>query len=121
MLDSFNSEQVKAIAKMLGEAIPQPAPKIVDLRFLVDLIFTRFYVVLLVGKDRRRHERRYIPTGVTRLGNAIAAIILLVGANLLLSASFILLAYLLKALIGIDVFDGNHHLPGMLKEFWQQQ
>ncbi|MEQ8540275.1 MAG: hypothetical protein RIB93_22820 [Coleofasciculus sp. D1-CHI-01] len=116
---SFTTQQLQAIFNVLDEAIPKPSPKIVDLRFLVDLIVTRFYVVLLVGKDRRRKPRRYIPKGVAKVGNVIAAIILLLGVNLLLSASLFLFAYLLKSLVGIDFFSGDRHLPDIIKSIFQ--
>lgn len=105
---SFTLEQSEAIQSMLASAIPQPAPKIVDLRFGVDLILSRFYVVLFVGKDRRKQRRSYLPEAMTRLGNALAAVILLVGLNLLVSLFIVLFAYLVKSGLGIDFFHNGH-------------
>ncbi len=107
ILESFNLEQLQAIESILNQAIPKPSPKLVDLRFLVDLVFSRFYVVLFVGKDRRKKQRRYTPEGIAKIGNTIAAIILLIGLNLVFSAFILLLAYLCKSAIGIDLFPGH--------------
>lgn len=107
ILASFTSEQLDVITHILDRAIPQTSPKIVDFRINVDLIFSRFYVVLFVGKDRRKKQRRYVNEGVARVGNAIAAVILLIGANLVISAFILLFAYLFKSAIGLDFFPGH--------------
>ena len=104
---SFNSHQLEAIRGAIDSAIPKPAPKIVDLRFVVDLVLTRFYVVLLVGKDRRKKARKYVPDKMARAGNTIAALVLLVGLNLTISAFLFFGAYLVKSAFGIDLFPGN--------------
>ncbi|MCU0524346.1 MAG: hypothetical protein MUF72_05930 [Elainella sp. Prado103] len=105
---SFSEEQVSAVRELLAAAIPKPAPKLVDLRFGVDLIASRFYVVLLVGKDRRRQRRSYLPEPMVRVGNGIAAVVLLLGLNLLISLIIFLLAYLVKSAVGIDLFPDSH-------------
>lgn len=92
---------------LLSNAIPQPSPKIVDFRFVVDLIFSRFYIVLFVGKDRRNQQRKYVPRGAARVGNIVAAIVLLVGANLVISAFLVLVVYLIKSALGIDLTPGH--------------
>lgn len=108
MLDSFNPQQLSAIVGILTEAIPKSSPKIVDLRFAIDLIVSRFYFVILVGKDRRRQKRKYVPQGIAKIGNAIAVIVLLLGLNLLLSLTLVLLFYLLKTILGIDIMPDSH-------------
>ncbi|MDV2991937.1 MAG: hypothetical protein N4J56_001591 [Chroococcidiopsis sp. SAG 2025] len=107
ILASFNTEQLQVIINILTQAIPQPSPKIVDFRFNIDLIFSRFYLVLFVGKDRRKRRRRYIPERLARIGNAIAVVMLLLGANLVISGVILLFAYLLKSAVGIDFFPGH--------------
>lgn len=107
VLTSFSQEQLQAIINILTQAIPQPSPKIVDFRFNIDLILSRFYLVLFVGKDRRKRQRQYIPEGIARIGNAIAVVILLLGANLVISGVILLFAYLLKSAVGIDFFPGH--------------
>lgn len=104
---SFNQEQLQAITLILEQAIPKPSPKIVDFRFNVDLIISRFYIVLFVGKDRRRKQRQHVNAGIARVGNLIAAVILLIGTNLAISALILLFGYLFKSAIGIDLFPGH--------------
>lgn len=112
--ESLTQKQLEAIKNLL-KAIPQPSPKLVDLRFTVDLIFSRFYIVLFVGKDRRSKKRAYFQNKLVRIGNFIAAVILLLGVNLVISASVILVAYLLKSAIGIDIF-AHQHLSDVVKD-----
>jgi hypothetical protein len=116
ILASFNPEQITAIQDILEEAIPKHSPKIVDLRLTVDLIISRFYLVLLVGKERRRGQREYPVRGITRIGNLIAATLLLIAINLLISAFIFLFLYLIKSALGIDLFSGEH-LSDQLKKF----
>ncbi len=115
VLESFNSEQIQAITFALDQAIPKPSPKIVDLRFVVDLVLARFYIVLFVGKDRRKKVRKYTSKGISKVGNIIAAIILLIGLNLLVSGLIVLFAYLLKSAVGLDFLPG--HISETLKKF----
>lgn len=109
VLASLSAEQLAAVTAAIDAAIPKPAPKLVDLRFGVDLIVSRFYVVLFVGKDRRQQRRAYpVPTRLAKVGNAIAAVVLLVGINLLVSLVLFLAAYLFKSAIGVDLFPDAH-------------
>lgn len=104
----FNPEQWQEIRRILGISLPKPSPKIVDIRFTVDLLLSRFFVVLFVGEDRRRTRRKYPVTRLSnRIGNFIAVIILLLALNLLVSASIIVFAYLLKSAVGIDILPGH--------------
>ncbi|MBD2303930.1 hypothetical protein H6G17_00140 [Chroococcidiopsis sp. FACHB-1243] len=114
ILASFNTEQLQVIINILTQAIPQASPKIVDFRFNIDLIFSRFYLVLFVGKDRRKRKRQYIPERLARIGNAIAVVMLLLGANLVISGVILLFAYLFKSAVGIDFFPG--HISDSVKE-----
>ncbi|WP_413162197.1 hypothetical protein ACL6C3_25035 [Capilliphycus salinus ALCB114379] len=115
ILSSLNREQIIAIREILDEAIPKHSPKIVDLRLTVDLIISRFYLVLLVGKERRKGQRDYPVTGITRIGNLIAATLLLIGINLLISLFIFLFLYLIKSALGINLLPG--HLDDVLKKF----
>lgn len=116
VLRSLRSEQLAAFERILEEAIPKPSPKIVDLRFVVDLIFSRYYVVLFVGKDRRAKARKYAPSQITKIGNIIAASIILVMVNLTVSAFILLTVYLVKSAIGIDLFPS--HFPETVKHLF---
>ncbi|MGB3401395.1 MAG: hypothetical protein WBA77_01745 [Microcoleaceae cyanobacterium] len=115
VFDSFNPDQIHEVKRVLTQAIPKPSPKIVDLRFTVDLILSRFYVVVFVGQDRRQGRRNHSVTKATKVGNFIAATLLLIGLNLLISTFIFLLLYLLKSAVGINLFEG--HLIDQIKKF----
>jgi hypothetical protein len=115
ILNSLNAEQLHAVKHLLNQAIPKPSPKIVDLRFTVDLILSRFYVVLFVGRERRQGSRNYPVTGMTKFGNFITAMLLLISLNLLITAFLFLLLYLIKSAVGINLFEG--HLIDKIKQF----
>lgn len=105
---SFTEPQLEAVKQLLEASIPRPAPKLVDLRFFVDLLAYRFYVVLLVGKHRRQRQRSDVLEPMARKGNVVAAIMLLIALNLLISAFVLLIAYAIKSAIGYSVFPESH-------------
>lgn len=112
--NSLTPEQLSAFRTVLETAMPRPAPKIVDLRVNIDLIFSRFYVVLFVGKERRKNPRPYTASGVSVISNKIAAGILLVGLNLSVSLFIFLVAYLIKSALGFNLF--SSHLSDYLRQ-----
>jgi hypothetical protein len=113
--ESLSLEQLEAFQAILSEAIPKPSPKIVDLRFSIDLVLARFYFVLFVGKDRRHKQRPYNPSPIAKIGNAVAVTLILLGVNLTISGSLLLIGYLLKSMMSIDLFPG--HFPQTIKHF----
>lgn len=96
--------QLEAVRQLLEETIPRPGPKLVDLRFWLDLFAYRFYIVLFVGKDRRGRKRADRLEPMARKGNAIVALMLLIGLNLLVSLFILLIALLIKTAIGFTLF-----------------
>ncbi len=104
---SFSDAQMKILHKLLNAAIPKPSPKIIDLRFTVDLLFDKFYVVLFVGKERRRNLRSRNLLSGNKMLNLLVAIFLLIAINLTLSIAFFLLIYLLKSASGINLIEGS--------------
>lgn len=117
ILDSFSAEQREAITTLLAHMTlgsSAQRPKVIDIRFVVDLIVTRFYLVLLVGKDRRHRKRARPFTAITKIGNAVAATLLLISANLVISAVVLLSLYLTKSALGIDILPG--HFAQYLKQ-----
>ncbi|MBW4484319.1 MAG: hypothetical protein KME14_17415 [Tildeniella torsiva UHER 1998/13D] len=104
---SLNSQQWAELERVIDLAIPKPAPKLVDLRFEVDLLISRYFIVLMVGKDRRRTPRSVPVSRFTQLGNWMAAVILLLGFNLAISTSVLMAAYLIKSALGIDLLPGH--------------
>jgi hypothetical protein len=89
---------------MLDAAIDKPSPKLIDLRLTIDLVFSRFYLVLFVGKERRQSARLHQTKGVTKIANQVAVIMLLLGLNLAISAFILLTVYLIKSAVGINLF-----------------
>lgn len=96
---------------------PQQPPKLIDIRFGVDLVVTRFYVVLMVGKDRRDRQRSHTVGRLTKLGNTLTAVVFLLGTNLALSGSIVLFLYLVKSMLGISLLPG--HFADYLKQLLQ--
>jgi hypothetical protein len=114
LLASYTPAQLQAIKDLLEKAIPKPAPKLVNLRFEIDLLFESFYFVLFVGKNRRKQRRRYSVSWIEHWGNTLVAIIVLLSLNLAISFSVLLLAYLAKSFVGIDLFP-NAHLGDVIR------
>ncbi len=107
ILDSFSEEQKTEITRIINKLTAPPTPKLVDLRFTVDLIITRYFVVLLLGKDRRSKKRNYIPEKVSKMGNIITATVILISLNLFIIGTILLGLYLLKSVVGINFFSGH--------------
>jgi hypothetical protein len=106
-LEKLNQDERDHLKFVFRTALPNTTPKIIDLRFVVDLVFTRYFVVLMISKDRRKQQRQYEVSGVTKIANIIGAILLIIAMSLLISAMTFLLLYLLKSSVGIDLFSGH--------------
>jgi hypothetical protein len=107
ILNNITPEQWTAIEKYVFSGKGRKQPKLVDIRFVIDLVLTRFYIVLLVGKDRRAKPRSYPFSSLMKLGNIVAAMLLLLAANLMISACIILVLYLAKSALGYDFLSGH--------------
>lgn len=105
---SFSEPQLEAVKQMLAAAIPKPSPKLVDLRFWVDFLAYRYYVVFLLGKDRRQRERPEPTQPPARRGNAVTALLVLIGLNMLISIFVLLIALAIKLAIGYSVLPHPH-------------
>jgi hypothetical protein len=106
-LAQLTPEQWDAIHVQLQKRQARKSPKLIDIRFGVDLIVTRFFVVLMVGKDRRKQQRENATSKLTKVGNITAAALFLISANLLLSAIILLGLYLCKSALGLDFTPGH--------------
>lgn len=107
ILESFSDQQKIEITRLINKLIAPATPKLVDIRFTVDLIVTRYFVVLLLGKDRRRKKRNPIPEKVSKVGNIITATIILISLNLFIIGTILLSLYFLKSVVGINFFSGH--------------
>ncbi len=106
-LEKLDDAEMEHLKSIFQSAIPQKTPKIIDLRFVVDLLFVRYFVVLMIGKDRRKQHRHYEVNGVTKVANIIGAILLIIAMSLLISTVTFLILYLLKSSLGINIFPSH--------------
>jgi hypothetical protein len=106
-LDQLTPDQWQAIQTRLQQRQARKNSKLIDLRFEVDFIFDRLFVVLMVGQDRRSQYRSRSVSKLTKVGNMIAAAAFLITANLLLSAIILLGLYLTKSALGLDFTPGH--------------
>jgi hypothetical protein len=61
----------------------------------------------MIGKDMRRQQRPHQVSGIAKVANVITAILLIIAMSLLVSAVTILILYLIKSALGIDLFAGH--------------
>jgi len=107
---TFSDAQVDAVKRAFGAR--SWGAHSIDLRFSVPLPWRRYYVVLLVGKERRdperlRLERLLYPLNLLTSAFAFIAFLSVIAVPLLA------LAYLLKTALGIDLLpDGGLHRLG---------
>lgn len=86
VLQTFTPEQLSETRRLLSMAVGKPGPKLVDLRFTIPLGFTRLYMVMLMGQDRRTRSRAHAVAGPVRWGNALAAFYLMLTFAMTISA-----------------------------------
>jgi len=101
ILGSLSEEQLTAIREMLAEALPKSSPKLVDIRWRINLIFAQYYIVFLVGRDRRQQKRYRFLSNITKVGNTITYALLVI-------LVLLMFAYTLKSFVGIDIFPDKH-------------
>lgn len=105
--EKLNEQEIDSIKSIIHTAVPRSTPKLIDLRFVADLIVARYFVVLMIGRDIRKQQRQYPVNGITKIANTLAAILLIIAMSLLISAVTILILYLIKSALGIDFFKGH--------------
>ena len=110
---SMTNVQLAEVERLILLSLPKPSPKIVELRLEVDLLVTRYYVALFVGKDRRKKMRKQPVSRMTAISNKIAAIIILLTINLAITGTVFLVLYLLKSSMNLNL------LPGHLRDFYK--
>jgi len=100
---SYSEAQLDAVKRLLAVAIPKPTPKLVDLRFLVNFLAYRYYVVFFVVKDRRQRVRSEPVQPMVSKGNLVTALLVLIGINLLISLFIVLVLFLIKSVVGYSL------------------
>jgi hypothetical protein len=108
LLQGFNLHQLNRIEEIIEFSLPKPSPKVIDLRVDINLFISRFYFVILVGKDCRQKKRPHTVLGLTRLANILAAIGILTGINLTVSCIIFISLYLIKSWLGINLLKDMH-------------
>lgn len=101
---ALSPSQLAELHSLLAQALPQPQPKILDIRFGINLLFDRYYLVLFMGKDQRRRSRQ---SRLSRLSHWLTAALLLLSLNVFVSLTLGMALYLLKSAAGIDLFPGH--------------
>ncbi len=96
--DSFTDDQLVGLKVALGERKWKKHP--VDLRTNIQIWRWRFYVVFVMGRDRRR------PTRAQRKMAQLVDVIFLTLLIVIAMAVGLVAMYLLKSAVGIDVFEG---------------
>ena len=102
----------------LAAAVDRPsAQHIMDYRLSLPFGSRRFYVRLLCGRERRKLSR-LIAEGQTNPWLTLAAAVLLFWFMITVSLVFLAVGlYLLKTVLGIDLFDGPSFLHRILFDY----
>ncbi len=109
MRSSFTVEQMTALALA---SVPIDAPHLLDYRVSVPVLKRRYYVSLLIGRERRSMSR-LVQSGQTKRRRIMAAYAVATCSLIVVSAMVIVIAaVLLKLLLGIDVIEGPGTLSG---------
>jgi len=104
----LSPEQQADVRRVIAEALPSPAPKVLDVRFGINLLFARYFVVFFMGKERRRNSRDRQLSWMNRWVNGAIAVALVLSMNLFVTLSLAILLYLIKSAVGIDLFPDSH-------------
>lgn len=112
---SFTGEQLDAIKRAFGARTF--GAHAVDVRLSVPLGARRYYCVLLMGRERRGAERRWIENRQHPLWTLANGVVITLFFAMLLSA-VAALVYVGKRWLGIDVFPGVDMLPDEAIERW---
>ena len=108
--DSLSQQQLDCISDAL---IPDPPRHAIDYRASIPFFGRRFYVTLLVGRERRSLERLAREAQLRARHVAIVYSVLLMLVSCAAFFAFVLLGYLLKSAMGLDLTDG----PSLLHQY----
>ena len=105
VLAGLSPSQRDAITDALRAGVREHA---VDLRWTMNLLFKRVYVVILAGRDLRRHSAEASQRAHADTRKNLTSLFLL---SAFLAPALLVLALLLygiKCLLGIDIFESRH-------------
>ncbi|PZU96794.1 MAG: hypothetical protein DCE90_09130 [Pseudanabaena sp.] len=111
IMQKLSEEEHENLKEIFSSALPKASPKLIDFRFVINLIFARYFFVLLVGKDRykRRKMNQDTPTShpyhhsFRRFIHRLTAMLLLLTMNLLVSIFVITFIYMILRLCGFNL------------------
>lgn len=98
---SLSAHQLRSIVRALDD-IPTTS-HLIDLRASVPLVWRRYYVRLMVGRERRSRAR-LAAEGQLAVLPSLAVLGLLASVLIATLIGFAVLAYLLKSALGINLF-----------------
>jgi ABC-type Fe3+ transport system permease subunit len=106
VFNTLNLLQIQAIESAIGKNAPfRKHP--MDIRGTISLFFIRFYFVLLIGRDRRYTSRE--KEGRRRQkARSVGVIFAIYSVICIIAPIIFLILYLLKSLVGIDLFPDSH-------------
>ncbi|MCB1513263.1 MAG: hypothetical protein KDJ18_00320 [Hyphomicrobiaceae bacterium] len=109
----FTPEHLAALDVALAQTRPRRANHRIDFRVSVPLLGTRWYFVLLGGKERRSRSRVASDgqNAAWRLSIAYAALMCSVASASMIA--MILVLYVIKSALGIDIFPEHSILHGI--------
>ena len=102
--NSLTTKQEWEVKKALNNALGRPSRKIVDIRFTIPLLFSRFFFVLFIGRDIRHQKRKYDLPGEVRTANIIFGSFILACMISFTAVTILMLLYLVKCALGINIF-----------------
>jgi hypothetical protein len=106
VLEGLTPRQRDAIADALrGSGSREHA---VDLRWTINLVFDRFYVVLLAGRDLRRRQREATDRARSDTKKVARSLFLLAAFVLPALLVVAILLYGLKCFLGINLYESKH-------------
>ncbi|MCB5266806.1 MAG: hypothetical protein PHU99_03640 [Candidatus Cloacimonetes bacterium] len=108
--ESLSHEQRKELMSLMKRMLPPvPSLGIIDIRFSFWFI-RNWYIVFIFGRDTRNQfkslDKGDMNTGLTTVAKAVTYVIMVLFALILLMYAL----YLLKSLMGIDLYPDTHLL-----------
>lgn len=110
--NGLTPEQRDAITDALRQSAPREHS--VDLRGTINLVFARFYVVFLAGRDLRRKQTEASNRARSDARKLAYSLFLLAAYLVPVISVIVVLLYGVKCLLGINIFE-NKHLMDFLR------
>lgn len=106
VLEGLTPRQRDAISDALRRSGPRRHA--VDLRWSMNLLFDRFYVVILAGRDLRRKQAESAERARADARTAIQSVLIILAFMIPILFVLALLLYGVKCMLGINIFESKH-------------